>query len=75
MADRVVTIRDGRVAAEAVRTDEGGGGTIVVGRGGWLRLPEEYLRRAGIVPMRPLGSSTTKSSFGPPGLWTRCQAR
>jgi ABC-type lipoprotein export system ATPase subunit len=49
VADRVVTIRDGRVAAEAVRTDEGGGDTIVVGRGGWLRLPEEYLRRAGIV--------------------------
>ena len=23
-------------------------GSIVVGRGGWLRLPEEYLRRAGI---------------------------
>jgi ABC-type lipoprotein export system ATPase subunit len=49
VADRVVTIRDGRVAAEAVRVDEGGGDTIVVGRGGWLRLPEEYLRRAGIV--------------------------
>jgi ABC-type lipoprotein export system ATPase subunit len=49
VADRVVTIRDGRVAAEAVRADEAGGDTIVVGRGGWLRLPEEYLRRAGIV--------------------------
>ena len=49
VADRVVTIRDGRVAAEAVRDHEGAGDTIVVGRGGWLRLPEEYLRRAGIV--------------------------
>lgn len=49
VADRVVTIRDGRVAAEAVRAQEGAGDTIVVGRGGWLRLPEEYLRRAGIV--------------------------
>jgi ABC-type lipoprotein export system ATPase subunit len=49
VADRVVTIRDGRVAAEAVRAHEGGSDTIVVGRGGWLRLPEEYLRRAGIV--------------------------
>ena len=49
VADRVVTIRDGRVAAEAVRDHEGGADTIVVGRGGWLRLPEEYLRRAGIV--------------------------
>jgi len=49
VADRVLTIRDGRVASEAVREHEGGGDTIVVGRGGWLRLPEEYLRRAGIV--------------------------
>ena len=44
-----MTIRDGRVAAEAVREHEESGDTIVVGRGGWLRLPEEYLRRAGIV--------------------------
>nr|MBA3718338.1 ATP-binding cassette domain-containing protein [Actinomycetota bacterium] len=49
VADRVVTIRDGRVASEAVREHESSGDTIVVGRGGWLRLPEEYLRRAGIV--------------------------
>jgi len=49
VADRVVTIRDGRVAAEAVRADAAAGDSIVVGRGGWLRLPEEYLRRAGIV--------------------------
>ena len=74
VADRVVTIRDGRVAAEAVRTAEGGGDTIVVGRGGWLRLPEEYLRRAGIVTHATARSSTTRSSFGPPALWTRCQA-
>jgi ABC-type lipoprotein export system ATPase subunit len=49
VADRVITIRDGRVASEAVREHAGAGDTIVVGRGGWLRLPEEYLRRAGIV--------------------------
>ena len=46
IADRVVRIRDGRVSEES-------GGTlseesIVVGRGGWLRLPEELLRRSGI---------------------------
>ena len=41
VADRVVTIRDGRVAAEAVREHEESGDTIVVGRGGWLHLPEE----------------------------------
>jgi putative ABC transport system ATP-binding protein len=28
---------------------EGGEEAIVVGRGGWLRLPEEFLRRAGIA--------------------------
>jgi ABC-type lipoprotein export system ATPase subunit len=46
-ADRVVHVRDGRVSDE--RMAEGGGdGAIVVGRGGWLRLPEELLRSAGV---------------------------
>jgi ABC-type lipoprotein export system ATPase subunit len=47
IADRIVHIRDGRVAAESARRqadDE----EIVVARGGWLRLPEELLRRSGI---------------------------
>jgi ABC-type lipoprotein export system ATPase subunit len=47
IADRIVHIRDGRVAAERARQqaeDE----EIVVARGGWLRLPEELLRRSGI---------------------------
>lgn len=48
VADRVITIRDGRVAAESVRAAGAESDAIVVGRGGWLRLPEEYLRRAGI---------------------------
>jgi ABC-type lipoprotein export system ATPase subunit len=46
IADRIVRIRDGRVSEETAR-----GGveeSIVVGRGGWLRLPEELLRRSGI---------------------------
>jgi ABC-type lipoprotein export system ATPase subunit len=47
IADRVVRIRDGRVSEESTR-EAGGEGAIVVGRGGWLRLPEEFLRRAGI---------------------------
>jgi len=46
IADRVVRIRDGRVS------EESGGAVgqeaIVVGKGGWLRLPEELLRRSGI---------------------------
>ena len=47
IADRVVRIRDGRVSEEWART-AGGSDAIVVGRGGWLRLPEEFLLRAGI---------------------------
>jgi ABC-type lipoprotein export system ATPase subunit len=46
IADRVVHIRDGRVSEERVRG--GSGSTIVVGRGGWLQLPQEFLDRAGI---------------------------
>jgi energy-coupling factor transport system ATP-binding protein len=46
IADRVIRIRDGRVSEESGETlhDE----SIVVGKGGWLRLPEELLRRSGI---------------------------
>ena len=47
IADRVITIRDGRVSEEAAR-EHAADGAIVVGRGGWLRVPEELLRRAGI---------------------------
>jgi ABC-type lipoprotein export system ATPase subunit len=46
IADRVVRIRDGRVSEEAGGTV--GDEAIVVGKGGWLRLPEELLRRSGI---------------------------
>jgi ABC-type lipoprotein export system ATPase subunit len=47
IADRIVRIRDGRVSEEWAREGEASD-TIVVGRGGWLRLPEELLLRAGI---------------------------
>jgi ABC-type lipoprotein export system ATPase subunit len=44
--DRAVRIRDGRVSEERTgRGDE----QIVVGRGGWIRLPEELLQAAGVV--------------------------
>jgi len=46
IADRVVQIRDGRVSEETVRGAVGS--SIVVGRGGWLQLPKEFLDRAGI---------------------------
>jgi ABC-type lipoprotein export system ATPase subunit len=47
VADRVVHVRDGRVSAQTA-ADGGYGEEIVVGRGGWLRLPEEFLRRSRI---------------------------
>ncbi len=47
IADRIVRIRDGRVSEEWARDGEDTD-MIVVGRGGWLRLPEELLLRAGI---------------------------
>jgi ABC-type lipoprotein export system ATPase subunit len=46
IADRIVRIRDGRVSEEMARDD--GEDAIVVGRGGWVRLPEELLLRTGI---------------------------
>jgi ABC-type lipoprotein export system ATPase subunit len=45
VADRTVHIRDGRLSDEA---SAGGASAIVVGSGGWLRLPEELLRDAGV---------------------------
>jgi len=46
IADRIVRVRDGRVSEEAAKA--GDEEAIVVGKGGWLRLSEELLRRAGI---------------------------
>src|SRR5919197_5859003 len=46
IADRFVHIRDGRVSEETVRG--AAGSSIVVGRGGLLQLPQEFLDRAGI---------------------------
>jgi ABC-type lipoprotein export system ATPase subunit len=47
VADRIVRVRDGRLSEEVARSDDDD--TIVVGKGGWLRLSEELLRRAGIA--------------------------
>jgi ABC-type lipoprotein export system ATPase subunit len=64
IADRVVHIRDGRVSEE--RGEDGA--AVVVGRGGWLRIPEDALHdagisdrvtvkvREGVVELRPLGA-------------------
>src|SRR4029453_10339078 len=48
IADRIVHVRDGRVSAETGRAGAPGE-SIVVGRGGWIRLPEEFLHRGRIV--------------------------
>ena len=46
IADRIIQVRDGRVSAETSRpaTEE----SMVVARGGWVRLPEEFRRSARI---------------------------
>ncbi|HEY6055194.1 MAG TPA: ATP-binding cassette domain-containing protein, partial [Gaiellaceae bacterium] len=46
IADRIVRMRDGRVSEQSGA--DAGEGELVVGRGGWLRLPEEFLLRVGI---------------------------
>jgi ABC-type lipoprotein export system ATPase subunit len=74
VADRVVGIRDGRVSEEA--SNGAGPDAVVVGRGGWLRVPEELLAaagiggratvglRGGVVELRPLVGES--SSVGAP---------
>ncbi|HUJ91956.1 MAG TPA: ATP-binding cassette domain-containing protein [Gaiellaceae bacterium] len=44
VAERVVQIRDGRVSSET----RDGEARAVVNKGGWIRVPEELLRRAGL---------------------------
>lgn len=73
IADRVVHVRDGRVSEE-VRGSET---TVVVGRGGWLRVPEDALRTAGIgagatvrarpgaIELRPTGAAATAPAERP----------
>jgi energy-coupling factor transport system ATP-binding protein len=48
IADRIVHVRDGRVSGESGH-DGDEGESIVVGRGGWIRLPEDFLHRSRIV--------------------------
>jgi ABC-type lipoprotein export system ATPase subunit len=58
IADRTVRVRDGRVSEEAGRGDSE---TLVVARGGWVRLPEELLVRARI-------GSRAKAELGDAGI-------
>ena len=76
IADRVVHIRDGRVSEERGRD----GAAVVIGRGGWLRIPEDALREAGIgdrarltsrtglVELRPLGVTQASAAAEPPQI-------
>jgi ABC-type lipoprotein export system ATPase subunit len=77
IADRIIRIRDGRVSEEWAPDGETSD-TIVVGRGGWLRLPEELLLRAGIgerataqlddgaILVRPAGASESRTEVSAP---------
>ncbi len=72
IADRAVRIRDGRV----VEDRRHGESALIVGRGGWLRLPSELLERAGIgerahaalldggVMLRPAGAAGAAQTSG-----------
>jgi ABC-type lipoprotein export system ATPase subunit len=73
IADRVIHIRDGRVSEER----SGDSAAVVIGRGGWMRIPEEALRDAGIVDratvttrdgvveLRPIGASLSSAPMLP----------
>jgi ABC-type lipoprotein export system ATPase subunit len=79
IATRSVRIRDGRVSEETTHAF-GGNELVVVGRGGWLRLPEPLLAGAGIqsralarlehgrvvlVPPEPSASNDGRSRAAP----------
>ena len=75
IADRAVHIRDGRLSDEAAGAGEA---AIVVGRGGWLRLPEELLRDAGIGRLaraEPHDSGVLLVPAGEPGEEIAADAR
>ncbi len=48
IADRIVRVRDGRVSEES-RGNGDGDEALVIGKGGWVRLPEELVVRAGLA--------------------------
>jgi ABC-type lipoprotein export system ATPase subunit len=54
VAGRTLRLRDGRISAEQAA---GGPERLVVGRGGWVRLPQELLRDAGLDAERLTASA------------------
>jgi ABC-type lipoprotein export system ATPase subunit len=66
IADRSLRIRDGRVVEDRI----GGESALVVGRGGWVRLPSELLEQAGIgerAQARLRNGGVMLTSTGAPG--------
>ena len=59
-AHRLVRIRDGRVSSEN-RDD------VVIGRGGWLHIPEHLLARAGITDRARVEAREGAVTLTPPG--------
>ena len=65
IADRLVHIRDGRLVEEAA---PGEAPSLVVGRGGWIRLPEPLLRGLGkprLLTAAPAGERVVLSGGAP----------
>jgi putative ABC transport system ATP-binding protein len=70
IADRVVHIRDGRVSEERAGELE----SAVVATGGWLRIPEEVLRAAGIHDRARIVPGDASVSLHPVDGRVRAQA-
>ena len=62
IADRVVHVRDGRVGEERLADRQ----TIVIGRGGWLHVPEERSGRPASATVRSSASAKASSKSGQP---------
>ena len=70
-ADRVVHVRDGRVSDEQL-VGAGEEEAVVVGRGGWLRLPEDLLRAAGIADRAAVHLGAARLVVTPPAGRDAC---
>jgi ABC-type lipoprotein export system ATPase subunit len=70
LADRVVHVRDGRISGETVR---GGVPRLVIGRGGWVRLPESARDEAGIGARASWRASEGEVALAGDGSATRAR--
>ena len=72
IADRVLGIRDGRLSDEAERTGEP---RLVVGRGGWIRLPEALRRDAALGGRAQASAGGERTAAAAGGRAGRARAR